>query len=171
MKRAYTGSPSITPPIFQALYQEHAGRLRDYLTRSLRGDTAEAEGIVQDAFLKAWEKRAELKNIKAFRSWLYSIALNVLRQRHRKLKPLAVEDIEVECERPNPERHTSDRQELALVAKAFKNLPFEQREAIRLVRLECMKFSEAAGVLNVPDSTVKTWVRRGLLAIAEEVGL
>lgn len=171
MKLFAVPSPVLTPALFQQLYQENAGRLCCYLLRSLRGDKAEAEGIVQEAFLKAWEKKDSLRDIKAFRSWLYSIALNVLRQRKRKLRPLAMEEIEVACERPSPERHVAASQELNRALAALDELPDEQREAVLLVRLENMKFREAAEVLGVPENTVKTRVRRGLLKLAELLDL
>lgn len=156
---------------FQVLYLEHSGPLCAYLTRSLRGDRAEAEGVTQEAFLKAWERRSDLRDEAAFKSWLYSIALNVLRQRKRKLRPLAVETPETECLRPSPERHASDRQELGRVLAALDSLPEEQREAVLLVRMENLKFREAAKVLGVPENTLKTRVRRGLLTIAEDLDI
>ncbi len=171
MKPTAVASPALTPAVFQQLYQQYSGQLCAYLTRSLRGDTTEAEGIVQEAFLKAWEKRDNLRDPKAFKSWIYSIALNVLRQRKRKLRPLAVEDIEATCERPSPEQHVAASQELDRVLAALDTLPDDQREAVLLVRLENMKFREAAEMLGVPENTVKTRVRRGLLTLAEALDL
>ncbi|MGL1861380.1 MAG: RNA polymerase sigma factor [Pseudodesulfovibrio sp.] len=171
MKPTAVAPPALTPAVFQQLYQQYSGQLCAYLTRSLRGDTAEAEGIVQEAFLKAWEKRGSLRDPKAFKSWIYSIALNVLRQRKRKLRPLAVEDIEATCERPSPEQHVAASQELDRVLKALDQLPDDQREAVLLVRMENMKFREAAKALGVPENTVKTRVRRGLLTLAETLEL
>ena len=72
---------------------------------------------------------------------------------------------------PSPEQHASARQELARVMTALDDLPDEQREAVLLVRMENMKFREAAKVLGVPENTVKTRVRRGLLKLAEDLGL
>jgi len=171
MKLTAAALPLLTPAAFQQLYQQYAGQLCAYLIRSLRGDKTEAEGIVQEAFLKAWEKRADLKDASAFRAWIYSIALNVLRQRKRKLRPLAVEDIETACERPSPEQHAAARQELDRVMVALDGLPDDQHEAVLLVRMENMKFREAAEVLGVPENTVKTRVRRGLLTLAEVLDL
>ena len=167
MKLTTVASPALTPAFFQQLYHDHAGQLCAYLTKSLRGDRAEAEGIVQEAFLKAWEKRDSLRDPKAFRSWIYSIALNTLRQRKRKRRPLAMEEIEVACERPSPEQHVAASEELDRVIAALDRLPDDQREAVLLVRMENMKFREAAEALGVPENTVKTRVRRGLLTLAE----
>ncbi|WP_419786984.1 RNA polymerase sigma factor [Pseudodesulfovibrio sp.] len=155
---------------FRRLYGEHAGQLCAYLTRCLRGDVAEAEGIVQEAFLKAWEKREALREESAFKSWLYTIALNVLRQRKRRLRPVLAETADAESGCPSPERQASDRQELARAMAALAALSEEQREAVLLVRMENMKFREAAEVLGVPENTVKTRVRRGLLAMAATLG-
>lgn len=171
MRITAAAPPVLTPAVFQQLYQQHAGHLCAYLIKSLRGDKAEAEGIVQDAFLKAWEKRDDLRDVSAFKSWLFSIALNVLRQRKRKLRPLAVETIETECERPSPERHAEASEELNRAMAVLDRLPDDQREAVLLVRLQGLKFREAAEVLDVPENTVKTRVRRGLLALADELGL
>ncbi|MBI9079690.1 MAG: RNA polymerase sigma factor [Pseudodesulfovibrio sp.] len=171
MKLTTASSPVLTPTAFQQLYQQHAGQLCGYLIKSLRGDMAEAEGIVQDAFLKAWEKRQDLRNLDSFKSWLYSIAINVLKQRKRKLRPMTMEKVETKCERPSPEQHAAANQELDRVMVALDNLPDDQREAILLVRLENMMFREAAVILDVPESTVKTRVRRGLLTLAKEVNL
>lgn len=157
----------MTPAVFQQLYQQYSGQLCAYLTRSLRGDMAEAEGIVQEAFLSAWEKRASLRDPGAFKPWLYSIALNALRQRKRKLRPLAVEEIKTACGRPSPERCVAGDQELKRVLTALNRLPDDQREAILLVRMEQMKFREASEILGVPENTIKTRVRRGLMRLAE----
>lgn len=161
----------LTPTLFRQLYEQHAGQLCAYLLRNLRGDKAEADGIVQEAFLKAWEKRTDLRDVSAFKSWIFTIAINVLRQRKRKLRPLTSDELDPACERPGPERHVAASQDLDRVLAALDQLPEDQREAVLLVRLENMKFREAAEVLDVPENTVKTRVRRGLLRLAEALDL
>ncbi len=159
----------ITPDRFRELYQEHAGRLCAWLTRLLRGDGAEAEGIVQDAFLKAWQCREEIRDPAAFRSWLYATALNILRMRKRRLRPVTGMDCEPVGERPLPERQVAGAEELGRVMRALDRISDEQREAVLLVRMHAMKFREAAEILGVSENTVKTRVRRGLLRLAEEL--
>ena len=171
MKLTAVPQPVLTASLFRRLYEQHAGELCGYLTRSLRGDSAEAEGITQEAFLKAWEKRSDLKDTQSFRSWIFTIGINILRQRKRKLRPLAMEVAEPQCERPSPEQHASDRQELDQVRQALDNLPEDQRESVMLVRLQGLKFREAAEILGIPENTVKTRVRRALIALADELGL
>lgn len=167
MKRINVTPLIITPAQFQEGYTQYSGQLCAYLTRSLRGDAIEAECIVQEAFVKAWEKRSSLRDSSAFRSWIYSIALNILRQRKRKKRPVIMEKIETICERPSPEQQVIARQVLGRVTTALAKLPDDQREALLLVRLENVKFREAAEILDIPESTVKTRVRRGLLTLAK----
>lgn len=166
-----TVPPLLTTVLFQQLYDQHAGQLCAYLTKNLRGDRAEAEGIVQESFLKAWEKRADLRKMEAFRSWIYTIAINVLRQRKRKLRPLASDELDPACERPGPERQLSDSQNLDRVMTALDQLPAEQREAVLMVRMDGMKFRQAADILGISENTVKTRVRRGLLKLAEALDM
>ena len=54
-----------------------------------------------------------------------------------------------------------------MVAGALRTLPPSQRQALLLTRLEGLELKEAAEVLDVPLGTVKTWVRRGRLALAD----
>ncbi len=160
-----------TEKLFRRMYRKHAGQLCAYLTRSLRGDFAQAEGIVQEAFLKAWEKRATLRREESFKAWIYTIAINVLRQRKRRLRPvLGVEEDRVTCERPSPERHVMGGQGLEQLRRALDRLNDDQRNAIMLVRMEGLKFREAGQVLGVSENTVKTWVRRGLQTMIHELG-
>jgi RNA polymerase sigma-70 factor, ECF subfamily len=163
--------PVLTTALFQQLYRQHAGRLCGYLTKSLRGDKAEAECIVQEAFLKGWEKRHDLRDVTAFRSWIFSIAMNVLRQRKRTPSFVVVKEVDAICGRPSPEQQAEAGEELNQALAALDRLPEDQREAILLVRMENMLFREAAEVLGVPESTVKTRVRRGLLKLAQELDL
>lgn len=169
--KASSPAPVLNATVFRQLYDQHAGELCGYLTKTLRGDRAEAEGITQEAFLKAWEKRNDLQNRNAFGSWIFTIGINILRQRKRRLRPLAVEDIDTKCERPCPEQHTAGRQELDRTRAALDELPEDQREALLLVRLQGLKFREAAEVLDIPENTVKTRVRRALLTLAEKLEL
>ena len=169
-----TGLPDtatrFTPERFRELYLEHAGKLCAWLTRLLRGDGAEAEGIVQDAFLKAWQCRDEIRDPAAFRSWLYATALNMLRMRRRRIRPVTGMECDPDGEGPTPERQVAGAEELGRVMAALDRIPDEQREAVLLVRMHAMKFREAGEILGVSENTVKTRVRRGLLRLTEELG-
>ncbi|BBD08233.1 RNA polymerase sigma factor [Desulfovibrio ferrophilus] len=161
--------PIMTAARFQAEYREHAGGLCGYLQNSLRGNRALAEDLVQEAFIRAWNNRQSLRDATAFRPWLYSIAMNLLRSHCRK--PVREMQVEVDDTLPGVEGRVQAREELERLSEALQELSEEQREAVLLVRVQQMTFAEAALALDVPESTVKTRVRRGLFKLADLLGL
>lgn len=67
---------------FNALYREYSSRLYRFAYGYLKND-AEAEELVQEVFTIIWEKRAELKEELSFRSFLFTIAFNLIRKHFR----------------------------------------------------------------------------------------
>ncbi|MBU1001041.1 MAG: RNA polymerase sigma factor [Proteobacteria bacterium] len=162
-------APILTRVRFQAGYREFSGGLCTYLQSLLRGDRALAEDLVQEAFIRAWNNRGALRDLTSFKSWLYSIALNLLRSHWRK--PVRELNLEMDDTLPGPEGRVQAREEIELLMIALQKLSDEQREAVLLVRVQQMTFAEAALALGVPEGTVKTRVRRGLLHLADALGL
>jgi RNA polymerase sigma-70 factor (ECF subfamily) len=157
----------ITPAMLKLHYVRHAGPLRLFLIRFLSGDRAGAEDLVQQAFLTAWERRAQLRSAQAFKPWLYSIAVNLARGRMRARRDETGGEPDPVSPGPGPEAAASSAQGVARIRAALDALPPDQRESIILVRLEGMTFAQAAEALGAPENTVKTWVRRGLLRLAD----
>ena len=67
---------------FNTLYREYSGRLLRFAAGYLKND-AEAEELVQEVFAIIWEKRADLKEEFSFRSFLFTIAFNLIRKHFR----------------------------------------------------------------------------------------
>lgn len=159
--------PGLDRARFKGLYLKTAGGLRLFLLRFLSGDRAGAEDMVQQAFLLAWERRDQLRDPGAFKPWLYSIAVNLARARLRSSRPETGTDPDPPARDPRPEEALASAQGVARIEAALSCLPPEQREALLLVRLESLTFVQAAQVLDAPEATVKTRVRRGLLRLAD----
>jgi RNA polymerase sigma-70 factor (ECF subfamily) len=62
---------------FAALYRAHVGRVYALCLR-LEGDAARAEELVQDVFVRAWEKLDGFRGESAFGTWLHRLAVNVV---------------------------------------------------------------------------------------------
>ncbi len=157
----------LTPELLRELYNRHAGELCAYLEKLLRGDRACAEDLVQEAFLLAWRKREQLRDLGAFKTWLFTIGLNQLRQEKRKRHPMPVKEPQTEPMDITPEQETAALELRERLRRSLDALPEEQREAIILVRFQSMSFSQASEMLQIPENTVKTRVRRGLLKLAQ----
>lgn len=142
----------------------------------LSGSSIIAEEIVQDVFLKAWQKKHELPEIKNLGGWLYTIAsrltYNALKQQQRELKTIqeeSLEEIPSENYSAHPYHSTeemlSNEKYLTLLKQAYETLPEKQKKVFRLVRLEGLKRAEVAEALNVSPETVKSNLNEAMIKI------
>jgi len=134
-------------------------RLRRY-ARSLLGDRAAADDLVQDTLERAWSQLAQWRAGSSLRPWLLSIMHNLrvdqLRRPGLSISPVEDADLEV------PTRATqTDRLEVRDLAHALSRLPEEQREVVLLVALEDMSYREVASTLGIPTGTVMSRLARG----------
>lgn len=136
------------------------------------GTEDEARDLCQESFLKAYRALGSFKREARFSSWLYQIALNLCRDRMRRRKGrnlVGLEVLETDAGSLRSSAHGPSPLELALagalsraVADAVSDLPDEQREVIVLKEYQDLTFLEIAEILDVPLSTVKTRLYRGL---------
>ena len=154
---------------FDVLVARWEDRMRGAAYRFL-GSEEEARDVAQEAFLKAYRSLAGFKREARFSSWLYQIATNLCRDRLRRRKTRATVSLE-ELEETGPvmvetRPGAHDRllqMDLArTVRRAIESLPEEQREVVILKEYQDLTFLEIAHALDVPVSTVKTRLYRGL---------
>jgi RNA polymerase sigma-70 factor, ECF subfamily len=135
------------------------------------GTEDEARDLCQEAFLRAYRSLGGFKREARFSSWLYQIALNLCRDRMRRRRGRVLVSLDaLEDEGASiPPRPTPTPLDLLeagslsrVVAEAVEGLPEEQREVIVLKEYQDLTFLEIAEILDVPLSTVKTRLYRGL---------
>lgn len=135
------------------------------------GSEEEARDLAQEAFLKAYRGLRAFKREARFSSWLYQIALNLCRDRMRRRRGrtiVSLEELEEAAPgslapaRPSALELVEARDMCRAVAAAIADLPSEQREIIVLKEYQELTFLEIAEILDVPISTVKTRLYRGL---------
>lgn len=61
---------------FEQLYRRHLRRIHGAIWRLLGGNTARAEELTQDAFVRAWQALPQFRHESAFGTWLYRLAIN-----------------------------------------------------------------------------------------------
>jgi RNA polymerase sigma-70 factor (ECF subfamily) len=139
----------------------------------LLGSEEEARDAAQEAFLKAYRALPGFKGEARFSSWLYRIAVNLCRDRLRRRKGRRLVSLEA-LEEGGPViaargPETQDLiQQLDLrraVRRAIGALPEEQREILILKEYQGLTFLEIAQALELPVSTVKTRLYRGLVQL------
>lgn len=142
---------------------EDLAAMRRY-ARSLCADASRADDVVQDALLKAMEKRASFDAQRSRRAWLLAIVHNVFVSGLRRQRAEAQRDqrfAESLIEQTQPEQ----RGRLAEVARSFAALPESQREVLHLVAVEGLSYQQAAEVLGVPIGTVMSRLSRARAAL------
>jgi RNA polymerase sigma-70 factor (ECF subfamily) len=136
----------------------------------LLGSEEEARDAAQEAFLKAYRALPGFKGEARFSSWLYRIAVNLCRDRLRRRKGRRMVSLEtLEDARPVIAARDPGAQDLVqqldlrrAVRRAIRALPDEQREILILKEYQGLTFLEIAQALELPVSTVKTRLYRGL---------
>lgn len=132
----------------------------------LLGDADEAEDVVQEAFVKAYERLGDYDPTYRFHTWIYSIArnrcLNVLRKR-KVWGLLSFQDPEgapIVAADDSADRGI-ENQELGLaLTECRATLPSEQRECFDLRHAEAFTYREIAVALGIPEGTVMSRLGR-----------
>jgi RNA polymerase sigma-70 factor (ECF subfamily) len=149
---------------FEVLVQRHQPKMRGYAIRILGAD-ADADDVVQETLIAAWDKMASVHNPEAVKSWLMRIVYNKCIDRLRvRQNHLAVIDEDL----PAPTRNgPTEVVEILLqnqdLSRVLAELPRNQRRAWLMREFSSCSYSVIAEELGVPSSTV-----RGLLARARE---
>ena len=154
---------------FDVLVGRWEKRIRGAIYRFI-GSEDDARDICQEAFLKAYKSLGSFKREARFSSWLYQIALNLCRDRLRRRRGRTMvsldelEDGAAAMTMPGPTALDllQESDVSRLVAGAIASLADEQREVIILKEYQGLTFLEIAQVLDMPISTVKTRLYRGL---------
>ena len=139
------------------MFQAEVRRIEKLLYRiawSYMGNNADVEDAVQDALIKAWEKRSSLRDMKQFRPWMTRILTNQCKDLLRKRKKWNFYPLEnavtQEAEPPKAD---------APVLEAIKKLKPELGLLITLHYVDGYSILDLANSLGIPESTVKTRMR------------
>lgn len=149
---------------FEVLAARHAPAMRAY-ARRLTGSMAEADDVLQDALLQAWNQLDTLRDKTAVRAWLLRITGNrsIDSLRRRKHQPSSTALSETADPAPGPEGEAVLDAELSALFLALGVLPEEQRRCWAMKEIGGMSYEEIAHELNITPTSV-----RGRLARARE---
>jgi len=129
-------------------------------SRTLCGDTALAEDVVQDALCKAWEARESFRPGTNLKAWAFKILRNCYYNHCRRVwrRPPLDEAVAATIEGPPDEQMWAVH--LADTIEALDVLSLAQRKALILVTLGGASYSDVATLCNCPVGTVKSRVTR-----------
>ena len=145
--------------VFETEAEACAGLMYRVAYTILRND-ADCQDAVQEALLKAWMKRNQLRNERYFRTWLVRILINashdILRKRKRSIPMETV---------PEPAGALPD----PALDDAMGNLPEKLRLPLMLCYAENMTYGEISRALRIPVTTVQSRLRQGKARLRKEL--
>lgn len=180
----------------RVLYDRHRGRIYQLGCRYL-GDAAEAEDLVQQVFIKAYENAGKFRGQARVSTWLYRIAANAAIERRRRRRTVGLDDVHplgsdalapsanLEAEvrsgwasRPamastdfeaDPEVAVQRRALQGRLNEALEELSPTQRLAFVLRHWEGMSIREIAELLDAAEGTVKSHLFRAVRTLRVEL--
>ena len=164
------------------LMERHAGKLFNYLVRSLQNEE-DAADAAQETFVRVFQNRARFDSRQRFSTWLYAIATNLVkdRYRHRSRHPQVSLDAENEAtgedfresvpeQKPTPSESLQGTERAEAVRKAVGQLPEELRVPLILSEYEELSHAEIGTVLNCSAKAVETRIYRARKQLREKLG-
>jgi RNA polymerase sigma-70 factor (ECF subfamily) len=165
---------------FDLLVRKYQHKVLKLVGRFVR-DTAEAEDVAQEAFIKAYRALHSFRGDSAFYTWLYRIAINTAKNAlvSNRRRPvdfnLDLQDPD-QYERQNRLRDQESPERLLLsdeiretVQRAIDALPEDLRTAIVLRELEGLSYEEIATAMDCPVGTVRSRIFRAREAIDDQL--
>jgi RNA polymerase sigma factor (sigma-70 family) len=159
---------------YDQLVREHQG-IAFRTAYVITGSAADAEEVVQDAFVKAYRARGRFRAGASFRPWLLAIVANEARNRRRSTGRRARLELHLAEERPSggaapsPEAALLAREQRAELLAAVDRLGEDQRAAIACRYFLGLSEAETAAVLGCRPGTVKSRLSRALARLEEEL--
>jgi RNA polymerase sigma-70 factor (ECF subfamily) len=143
---------------------------------------ADAEDVVQETFLRAYEHLAQFRGEAKFQTWLTQIAINTARMKLRKNHGGMWESLDQPREtddgmmprdvtewRENPEQQFTRQEMEALLHQAMNGLPPGYREVLTLRDIQMLTTEETAEALGLTQANVKTRLLRARLQLRERL--
>ena len=155
--------------MFEIIMRRHNQRLYHVARAILRND-GEAEEVMQDAYVRAYEHLDQFAGRAKFSTWLTRIAVHeALARQHRgnryqELESMAEQEGDpmdrVASLAPNPEQQTANSEIGRLLEEAIEKLPDAYRTILMLRDVEEMSTADAAEVLEITEENVKVRLHR-----------
>ncbi|MDI3320871.1 RNA polymerase sigma factor [Pinibacter soli] len=158
---------------FVHIYNTYHNSLYGYALRFVKIPQV-AEDIVQEVFIKVWDRRSNIDPSLSFKSYLFTITRNAV---FKQLKKIAADDqmrtevaLHIGNKVADPALQLQWQQYNHILTVAIERLPPQRKRVFKLCRLEGKKYEEVATELNLTRNTVKEHMVLAVRSIREYVG-
>jgi len=136
-------------------------------------DYEQAEDIVQDVFVKAWQNFDQIRQVKNLKAYLFKAVRNSSMNflKHIKVRQKFIVDSEVisSSVEKSPEDTISEEETKKRVHQAVNKLPDNWREALVLSKYDNLKYHEIAEDMNISQKTVEKYISKALQFLRQEL--
>lgn len=153
---------------FTLLYDQYSKPIYRNILRLVK-DQEIAQELLQDLFLKVWERRAAIKLEGSFKSFLYKVSENLVYKHFRKIaqdsrlvEKLIASSVHYET---NVEDSIVSRETSELLQKAIDNLSPQRKQIYMLCKLEGKSHEEVSRELGISTSTVNNQIVKANQAV------
>jgi len=165
---------------FDLLIQKYQHRIVSLVSRYV-SDSAEAQDVSQEAFIKAYRAIGRFRGDSAFYTWLYRIAINTAKNwivaKNRRPPSSDIDAVDAEqygmsnklTETSTPENEMMREEIERTVYATIASLPEDLRTAIMLREMDGMSYEEIAVTMECPIGTVRSRIFRAREAIDEKL--
>ena len=165
---------------FAVLVRRYQDRIYNTVFRMI-GQAEDAQDIVQETFLKAYDGLGRFRANASFYTWLYRIAVNacLTERRKRQRRPGLVSmdsqrtrtEPAADADQTRPSRPVESAECRQAVRQAIQALPAEQRAAVVLKDIEGHSYESIADILQCPVGTVRSRLHRARMQLRESLAV
>ncbi len=159
---------------FGVLFERYGSVLFRLVRRRLPSED-EARDVVQQTLLHMHRARRDFRADSKLRPWLFTIALNLVREFYRRRgrrreQPLEIDGYSPAEPRVQPATPIEDRQRVERVRRALAQLPENQREVIELHWFSELPYEEISAILGASVAAVRVRAHRGYEKLRKILG-
>lgn len=155
--------------LFLALLEPVHQSLSDYC-RAMQHNQHDAEDLLSDTLLVAFENLDKLRDRSAFRSYLFGIACRLSKKRFRNEKKKGVWNEEQMQNNASNLPSPDSLPDVKVLYSALNELPEKQKEALVLFEISGFSIREIAAIQNSSESAIKQRLKRGREKLAKQLG-
>jgi RNA polymerase sigma-70 factor (ECF subfamily) len=145
--------------IFLELFEPVREKLSRY-ARAMTHDSDDAKDVIGDTILAAYESFERVKDHSVFASYLFTIASNILKRKHRKLRIFSAYNEELAEQIPDRSVRLENAIDIQILYKALDQLPAKQKEAVVLFEISGFSLEEIRKIQGGTLSGVKSRIKR-----------
>ena len=167
----FSAETVLAEPDLGALVRDYSGLLYRVAVSLLR-NSAEAEDVVQDVFLRVLQRQGELGRIAEIRPWLVRIAWNLAIDRTRRVRPEQMDEMfaaELVSGDTPADEAIEEANRIGRVLNAIERLPKLERQVLLLSAMQELSHAEIAAVVGKSESSVRSLLFRARARLRKRI--